>query len=844
MRKNKLLPGRGQDGMASIVVVSVLIIILTLISLGFARLIERSVNNAANRQYSLSATYAAQSAINDVASYIKKYVQANGADSFLPKSTKCNGAGSLIGDSAHPGPFYNDSKLSSDSGTRYTCLLLNPTPNDLSYTAANLKSQVVKVNTSAAAGALDKLLISWQPACNAATDPNCPTGYPTNLAKLYDETTWNSTSAACTNSSSCFPILRLSIYPISDGESVSGTSLQGQSKTVFLYPQSPSGNVKVFSYNDNVNFKDGSIIGIPCTQSIGVNIFNTPTSPDYKCNVIIGALAGAIAPATTDSVYLRLTPLYNQANIKILANDKFGDSLSFINDQAVVDATAQTGGVAKRLQARIDTSSLSSTSGGIDTNISSTSNDIPEQSLRTAVALCKRVVQDTPTNGFNNFVSFDIPDNVCHTLAGGGGGPPPIGDYVPELTFSIGGQGWNGSGYSSVVPPHVDSEEPSPGGSGRTGTLYIPYNGSANLAWVTKNAEYCSASGGNGSDGWAGDKTPSFSGNPAVNGSGSQTMNNITAVTEYDLVCSRPLASANTPTKKVYAWPAPQVHFNNTSVTAGEGYSLSWTVSNSTSCTASGSWSGSKSSSVTTNTFTQSQGTWPWNDTSSHDYYLTCYDPSGRPSATARITLGASQTTTSGNPATNDVNPPSCDANTVVTDHGDGTAQFSWWGNCPEVSPDSGTYYLYSTTDSDSSVNGQVSRNGGPYLTGLRRSITNNKTFCLGIRANAGGWGQLVDHNNCVTVSWPRAGVRINSLVGSYDGPGGRSSYCGDSIHYWVVCVNWTWSAPTTAGSMICSVYWNGSRKSGEIYERVGYGGGLQHKLRHLCAWFQRCGDT
>jgi Tfp pilus assembly protein PilX len=41
---------RGQQGMASIVVVSVLIIIMTLISIGFARIVNRTAINSANKQ--------------------------------------------------------------------------------------------------------------------------------------------------------------------------------------------------------------------------------------------------------------------------------------------------------------------------------------------------------------------------------------------------------------------------------------------------------------------------------------------------------------------------------------------------------------------------------------------------------------------------------------------------------------------------------------------------------------------------------------------------------------------------------------------------------------------------
>src|SRR3954470_23947004 len=101
-----------QEGMASIGLVSILVIIMTLISIGFARLMNRNLTNSANRQFSSAATYDAQSAINDVSAYLKQYVTTHPPGSPQPKSDKCNGGNSLIGgNGAPPGPFFDDSNL-------------------------------------------------------------------------------------------------------------------------------------------------------------------------------------------------------------------------------------------------------------------------------------------------------------------------------------------------------------------------------------------------------------------------------------------------------------------------------------------------------------------------------------------------------------------------------------------------------------------------------------------------------------------------------------------------------------------------------------------------------------
>ena len=675
MRRNGRQAGAvlNQQGMASIVVVSVLVIIMTLISIGFARLVSRSSTSSANRQFSNSATYAAQSAINDVAAYLKQYAAANPGSSFLPKSTKCSGAGSLIGSAATPGPFYNDSNLSGDASrsTQYTCLLLNPTPDNLVYTqVASLKSQVVKVNTSAATGALDKLMISWQPSDISIT------GYPTSTSSLNDQTTWNSSTGICKDGSnanaSCIPILRLSIYPVANTSVLS--SLQAKSKTIFLYPQSPTGNVAVKSFTDNVNFKDGSIVPVPCTQTVGAGNFTPSTNSDYKCNIIIGALSGAIAPDNTDSVYLRLTPIYNQADIKIRANDKFGDTLNFISDQAIIDATAQTAGVAKRLQARVDTSSLAANANGVDSNISSSSNSVPEQSVRVANALCKREVQTITSVGFSSYINFDDPDNVCHDL----GGTSVITNPVPTLTFNITGNNGQDGGLK------VDSEANNPDGGQnpvQPGTVYVGspgVPGNITLNWTTTDARFCTATGGNGGDGWSGDQTGhmTFSGSPQVNGTASpQTFSGINSVTEYDLTCGRALAPSNTPTKKVVAWPYPQVSVTAPgTVEAGSNYTISWSSVNTIKCALSG---GSWTDSSKTGTSDSEVMNWPVNDnTSTRTYTVTCVDPAGR-SATDTKTLSPSNSSGNGK-----VVPPNCNASVSFTGSSTSDANVSWSTSC------------------------------------------------------------------------------------------------------------------------------------------------------------------
>lgn len=819
-------PANGQEGLASIIVVSVLIVIMTLITIGFTRLVNRSAVNSANRQFSASATYAAESGINDVASYLKQYAQNNRGNTLLPKSTSCTGNGSLIGNASSKGPFYYKSQLSSDLSTIYTCLLLNPTPSTLVYNQVqNLKSQIVKINTSASPGALDKVLVSWRPSDSQIT------GYPTSSNNLNDETTWNSSNGTCKDSSgasaSCIPMLRLALFPVSTGESLN--SPQAQSKTIFLYPQSGGGTVPNKTY---AGLGDGSLMPITCTQNIGgaANFNFSSNTTGYVCNLVISGLSTAITSGSTDSLYMRITPIYNQADVQLAVNDKFGNSLNFINDQAVVDATAQTGGVVKRLQARVDTSSLVNGGGGIDTNVSSDSNGIPEQSVRSANALCKREILTTPSlPGFPAYIYYDVPDSVCHQA-----NPGDFNSPVPTLAFSI--VGGDGKDVGKRVCSTGDTPETAAWGCtdasnsdspNQPATVYI--DSGATLSWISTQATSCTASGG-----WSGEQLASVNGPDRI-GSGNTSVSP-TTVTEYDLVCSR-LGAPNSATKKVTAWPPPTVWFDSTSVTAGQDYSLTWNVANATSCTASGdkgangAWTGSMSSSKTPGSFTKDLGTWAWNDTSTRTYYITCTDPAGR-SITNHIDLGAGITDQPGNPTTptrNKVNPPSCDDITFTPG-----ADYDWYMSCPSASYLNGGYHVddlgstpaFTRAGDISPLSAHTAESHKPLDPG---------TYCIKLTEWVPGWTSYASPSKtltppCFTIYAPlnisltgqiwNNGPRCSSPGNPWDGKwlcrGGDGSKttqlpqsspnCPDGSHEWTSC-GLTWSATGGSGSATCQLF-------------------------------------
>lgn len=554
-----------QDGLASIVIVTVLVVLITLITIGFARIMTRSSNNALNDQLSTAATYAAQSGINDAIAYLKDNPAAS-----------ASGCSDLIGSSATPGPLYGQSNLSGDEArtTEYTCVLINKTPTDVVYQQLPpLKSQVAKLTTS---GAADKLMFSWQ-STDRSKDQLLP---PSANSPLRDATHWNNQNYV--------PLLRLSLYPIPSDGQVGG--VQANSKTFFFYPTSAGGNVTTLPYST----ADGSLQNINCGTKNAPSFTGTA---DYDCNVIISGLASAALPASLGYFYARLTPVYGQADIKIKAENTAGVPLQFVGTQAVLDVTARASSTAKRLQVRVDTSAAS---GGITENIGPTEETIPEYAVRTAASLCKRLNVDAASSIDSAFCNLTLPPppppiastgsatDITTTSATLNGTVNPNAYPVTGCYFQYGTSPSYGSRKDCAQPPaslgsgrnpvninaglgslnpattyqfQLCAENANPNGrhcgdNASFTTLTPPpnfsfgaddrsiaWNSSTTLRWSTNWVTWCWAS-----DAWSGWKNPS---------GGSESTGSLTSSQTYTLKCGRTGIEADAQTVRINVAPQP-----------------------------------------------------------------------------------------------------------------------------------------------------------------------------------------------------------------------------------------------------------------------------------------------
>ncbi len=434
-RKKLLKDVNNQKGMAAIITVFALIILLTLISLGFTRIMDRALRSSATDQLGTTAKYAALSAVNDGAAFI----QANPT----AQSNQCGKYLSTTPDD--PTKVY--SKLSDT--TFYTCLLFDSQPFDILY--RNLfpyKSQVVKLTT---AQPISKLLFSWRPSDQNSNSSSLAPNPP----KLLDEYAWSAKKYP--------PLFRLTLYPIKDQTSLDYTE-QG-SKTFYLLPYGDSNNSKTQVDSLPYDASSNGLQPVNCKAKDAGSDFKY-SAQDYDCNVIISALDTTGA----NYFYARLTPFYAKTDIRAQAASTALPvaPVKFKDVQAVVDATARTGTAVKRLQAHVD----------IGVNNIGPSNSLPEFALHTTNTICKRLIAPSDISkavfvepGSNHGdacpVELNAPtptvtlclDNYCHgTPPGSHAKSIPRGNQV--------GLFWEVGGATSCTP--------SGGGSTSWSTKTIP----------------------------------------------------------------------------------------------------------------------------------------------------------------------------------------------------------------------------------------------------------------------------------------------------------------------------------------------------------------------------------
>lgn len=292
---------RNQQGIVSIMMTIVMILVISLIVLGLAQISRREVRKSTDSQLSTQAFYAAESGVNDVVNLI----HANG-DVVIAKPT-CDLAPAIpYSTGLHP-------DIDTTSNVSYTCVIVEPDTTSIPGDASTTPS-VYSLATTDAAG-LSQVTLEWTPGGGKTTAnlTNCPTT-ALGATNVFD-------TGSATDSWTCdYGVVRLDL--VNTG-TLTRDSLINNIRTYFLVPRRTG----------TVGSSTMMTRGVSCTSA--------------KCSLTIAM------PAASNDYYARISSIYTNAPLSIKGVTASGTTAKFA-DQVTIDVTGKAQDVLRRVKVSLN----------------------------------------------------------------------------------------------------------------------------------------------------------------------------------------------------------------------------------------------------------------------------------------------------------------------------------------------------------------------------------------------------------------------------------------------------------------------------------------------------------
>jgi hypothetical protein len=310
---------RGSEtGIASLMVTMVLMIVISLIVLGFAQVARREQRQTLDRQLSSQAYYAAETGVNDAVDAIKAAV-ASGDPSAADKQN-CQP------DTVASSPYnvsQHDPNIDPAHNVSYTCLRVSTTADSLHIIPVH-KNNGNAINTD--------ITITWPSQTGIADSGDCAAPILPIKNPQATDADW-----PCG-----FGVIRLDLVPTSDNNGnatpaiLSRQALAANDMVVYLYPSNTNGGSvgNTSYYVSGTTVRQGDQVSAACVSN-------------GKCSVSIG-LPPPPGPGF-NTYYARLRMMYRgTASDVIISPDN--NQATFAGAQAVVDATGKAQDVLRRIQ--------------------------------------------------------------------------------------------------------------------------------------------------------------------------------------------------------------------------------------------------------------------------------------------------------------------------------------------------------------------------------------------------------------------------------------------------------------------------------------------------------------
>lgn len=331
---NRLKLNTDQRGFAALIIAIILVIVLSLLTIGFAELMRHSQQDELNRHLSDQAYYAAESGVNDAVRAIQ-----NG---FSQQKNQCGPVGNAPGDDSslvgvngaqYLTDNYADTTNSAQNSPQWTCLLINPIPQSLAFNPVDTVTPQVfvvqPVTPSDQPTLMNQLDIYWQGTDSA-----------TNFrATQYNPASANSAFPAASGSSPLWNSIGMLHFSITPLTTVTRQALVDNTYTAYFYPSRDNSTGRFgtggFAGGGGNWGQQGDVVNGHC---------NGGSTPRY-CHVRITGIPSILG----EQYAVSLRSIYGATNVYIQGSYN-GSQINFAGVSTLVDSTGRSQNVLRRLQ--------------------------------------------------------------------------------------------------------------------------------------------------------------------------------------------------------------------------------------------------------------------------------------------------------------------------------------------------------------------------------------------------------------------------------------------------------------------------------------------------------------
>lgn len=362
----KLRKGK-HEAAVSLFIVIFATLLITVVTVGFARLMVKSQQQATTVDLSQSAYDSALAGVEDAKRALLAYQSScpgptcNNVTSAITSNT-CNESLSLLGDLTESDGEVDISTNGDDNrlDQSYTCVKIRLNTADYLGSLSKDESKLIPLS---GVGSFSKVKIQW---FNNADTNNINLISPSGSTPLRKPGDWGVNSP---------PMLITQLIQFDPNFNLTNFDNDQNTNTLFLYPSAAGGiNVKDFVLDQHTQPENAPQL-IACNNSFSFD--------GYSCSVDIN-INGSM-----NSRFLRISSIYNKTNYRIVLLNGSNQVVNFKAVQPEVDSTGRTNDMFRRVKSRVEFN---------------TDFPYPEASIDLTGNLCKDFIVTDNSTHYDNYI--------------------------------------------------------------------------------------------------------------------------------------------------------------------------------------------------------------------------------------------------------------------------------------------------------------------------------------------------------------------------------------------------------------------------------------------------------